>query len=443
MSNFLWFAIISSVVAIVYGLFLAKSILKKSAGNARMQEIAKAIQDGASAYLNKQYKTIAVIALILFFIIGFVPKLGWTMALGFLIGAVFSALAGYICMNVSVRANVRTTEAARQGIESALSLAFKGGTVTGLLVVGLALLGVTLFYAITKDITALVGLGFGASLISFFARLGGGIFTKAADVGADLVGKLEAGIPEDDPRNHAVIADLVGDNVGDCAGRGGGLFEATSAENIGAMILGVGLFSYFGLQGILFPLVARAFGLIASIVGIMIVKTEEKGDPMTALNRGYYVTSILAILGFFVATRWLLAVDPVVHPEAASAWFYFFLCGVVGIAMAQAFVYITQYYTEYKYRPGRSIAEASQTGPATNIIAGIAVGLECTAIPVLVISVAIIGSYYLGNMSGVPHAGLFGTAVATMGMLGTAAYILAMDTFGPITDNAGGIVEMS
>jgi K(+)-stimulated pyrophosphate-energized sodium pump len=289
----------------------------------------------------------------------------------------------------------------------------------------------------------IVGYGFGASFVALFAQLGGGIYTKAADVGADLVGKVEAGIPEDDPRNPAVIADLVGDNVGDCAGRGADLFESTAAENIGAMIIGVGLYPYFGLKGILFPLVARAFGLIASIIGVVIVKTEEKGDPMAALNRGYYVTSLLAIGGFFVATKWLLAVDPVMHPGAESAWFYFFLCGVIGIAMAQAFVYITQYYTEYKYRPVKAIAEASQTGPATNIIAGMAVGLECTAMPVVVISIAIIASYYLGSMSGIQHAGLFGTAVATMGMLGTAAYILAMDTFGPITDNAGGIIEMS
>src|SRR5213078_4830575 len=289
----------------------------------------------------------------------------------------------------------------------------------------------------------IVGFGFGASFVALFAQLGGGIYTKAADVGADLVGKVEAGIPEDDPRNPAVIADLVGDNVGDCAGRGADLFESTAAENIGAMILGVGLYPYFGLKGILFPLVARAFGLIASIIGVVIVKTEEKGDPMAALNRGYYVTSALAIAGFFIATKWLLTVDPATHPGAENAWFYFFLCGVIGIGMAQAFVYITQYYTEYKYRPVKSIAEASQTGPATNIIAGVAVGLECTAVPVIVISIAIIASYYLGGMSGVPHAGLFGTAVATMGMLGTAAYILAMDTFGPITDNAGGIIEMS
>jgi len=354
-------------------------------------------------------------------------------------------------MWVSIRANIRTAAAVRTSLNQGLRIALRGGAVSGLFVVAMSLLGVGGLYALLQMMGhdpqkipfTIVGYGFGASFVALFAQLGGGIYTKAADVGADLVGKVEAGIPEDDPRNPAVIADLVGDNVGDCAGRGADLFESTAAENIGAMILGVGLFPYFGLQGILFPLVARAFGLVASIVGIVTVKTDEKGDPMAALNRGYYVTSLLAAAGFFVAARWLLAVDAEVYPGAASAWLYFFFCGVIGIATAQAFVYITQYYTEYKYRPVKSIAEASQTGPATNIITGISVGLECTAIPVFVISAAIIGSYYLGNMSGVPHAGLFGTAVATMGMLGTAAYILAMDTFGPITDNAGGIVEMS
>jgi K(+)-stimulated pyrophosphate-energized sodium pump len=354
-------------------------------------------------------------------------------------------------MWVSIRANIRTAAAVRTSLNDGLRIALRGGAVSGLFVVAMSLLGVGGLYALLQAMGhdpqkipfTIVGYGFGASFVALFAQLGGGIYTKAADVGADLVGKIEAGIPEDDPRNPAVIADLVGDNVGDCAGRGADLFESTAAENIGAMILGVGLFPYFGLKGILFPLIARALGLIASIVGIMVVKTDEKGDPMDALNRGYYVTSGLAIVGFFIATRWMLTVDITIHPEAASAWFYFFLCGIIGIAMAQAFVYITQYYTEYKYRPVKSIAEASQTGPATNIITGIAVGLECTAIPVIVISIAIIASFYLGNASGVPHAGLFGTAVATMGMLGTAAYILAMDTFGPITDNAGGIVEMS
>jgi K(+)-stimulated pyrophosphate-energized sodium pump len=316
----------------------------------------------------------------------------------------------------------------------------------------MSLLGVGGLYAMADALGAardatqipllIAGYGFGASLVALFAQVGGGIYTKAADVGADLVGKVEAGIPEDDPRNPAVIADLVGDNVGDCAGRGADLFESTAAENIGAMILASSLALHlkappavaFGVM--MFPLVARAFGILASIVGLFFTKIREEQDPMDGLNRGYYVTSVLSAVGFFVATKWLIA------PLAPEGWFRFFLCGVIGIATAQAFVYITQYYTEYKYRPVKEIADASLTGPATNIIAGIAVGLECVLAPVLVVSAAIIGSYFLGN-SAVDGGGLFGTAVATMGMLGTAAYILAMDTFGPITDNAGGIVEMS
>jgi K(+)-stimulated pyrophosphate-energized sodium pump len=339
-------------------------------------------------------------------------------------------------------------------LNKALQIAMRGGAVSGLFVVAMSLLGVGGMYAVlramgpsdpsaaaiyTRQIPYLiVGYGFGASFVALFAQLGGGIYTKAADVGADLVGKVEAGIPEDDPRNPAVIADLVGDNVGDCAGRGADLFESTAAENIGAMILGVALFPVFGVNGIIFPLVVRAFGLIASIVGIMCVRTKEDGDPMTALNRGYYITSILSIVGFFIGTYWLLG-----SKDYPSAWINFFICGIVGVLTSIAFVYITQYYTEYKYRPVRSIAEASQTGPGTNIITGFAVGLECTFLPVLIISIAIVASYHLGINTGIEHAGFFGTAVATMGMLGTAAYILAMDTFGPITDNAGGIIEMS
>ena len=452
--------------SLLFAVYLARFVLRSDSGTQAMQEISNAIKEGAEAFLARQNKTIITLAIalavLIFVLYGFVRtpnpadpvpplQLAFWTTLSFVLGALCSVIAGYIGMWVSIRANIRTAAAVRTSLNQGLRIALRGGAVSGLFVVAMSLLGVgglyTLLQAMGHDPQkipfTIVGYGFGASFVALFAQLGGGIYTKAADVGADLVGKVEAGIPEDDPRNPAVIADLVGDNVGDCAGRGADLFESTAAENIGAMILGVGLFPYFGLQGILFPLVARAFGLIASIVGVVIVRTDEKGDPMAALNRGYYVTSILAVLGLFVASRWLLVVDPVAHPEATSAWFYFFLCGVVGIATAQAFVYITQYYTEYKYRPVKSIADASQTGPATNIIAGIAVGLECTAIPVIVISTAIIGSYHLGNMSGVPHAGLFGTAVATMGMLGTAAYILAMDTFGPITDNAGGIVEMS
>ena len=460
------FVIVISFCSLLFAGYLARYVLRNDSGTQAMQEISNAIKEGAEAFLARQNKTIIILsgllAMLIFILYGFVRppnpadpvpplELAFWTTLSFVAGALCSVIAGYIGMWVSIRANIRTAAAVRSSLNQGLRIALRGGAVSGLFVVAMSLLGVGGLYALLEAIGqdpkkipfTIVGYAFGASFVALFAQLGGGIFTKAADVGADLVGKVEAGIPEDDPRNPAVIADLVGDNVGDCAGRGADLFESTAAENIGAMILGVGLFPYFGLQGILFPLVARAFGLIASIIGIVIVKTDEREDPMVALNRGYYVTSILAILGFFVATRWLLGVDAAVHPEATSAWFYFFLCGVIGIATSQAFVYITQYYTEYKYRPVKSIAEASQTGPATNIIAGISVGMECTALPVLVISAAIIGSYYLGNMSGVPNAGLFGTAVATMGMLGTAAYILAMDTFGPITDNAGGIVEMS
>jgi K(+)-stimulated pyrophosphate-energized sodium pump len=455
-----------SCFSLLFALYLARYVIQRDTGTSRMQEISNAIREGAEAFLSRQNRTIVtlagVLAVLIFVLYAFVRapnpadpvppvELAFWTTVSFVLGALCSVTAGYIGMWVSIRANIRTAAAVRSSLNEGLRIALRGGAVSGLFVVAMSLLGVGGLYALLNALGqdpqkipfTIVGYGFGASFVALFAQLGGGIYTKAADVGADLVGKVEAGIPEDDPRNPAVIADLVGDNVGDCAGRGADLFESTAAENIGAMILGVGLYPFFGLRGILFPLVARAFGLIASIIGVVIVKTEEKGDPMAALNRGYYVTSALVIVGFFIATKWLLGVNPTTHPEAESAWLYFFFCGVIGIAMAQAFVYITQYYTEYKYRPVKAIAEASQTGPATNIIAGMAVGLECTAIPVVVISVAIIASYYLGGMSGVPHAGLFGTAVATMGMLGTAAYILAMDTFGPITDNAGGIIEMS
>src|SRR6184192_3412308 len=454
-----------SILALAVAWGLRGYVLRQDNGTPEMRKISDAIQEGAQAFLRRQYRTIGLLSIalgvLIYVLYAFFRKphpgepaavtLALMTTLSFLFGAFCSGVAGLVGMYVAVRSNIRTASAARSSLNKALQIALRGGAVSGLFVVAMSLFGVGLLYSVldalhfepTKIPFTIVGYGFGASFVALFAQLGGGIYTKAADVGADLVGKVEAGIPEDDPRNPAVIADLVGDNVGDCAGRGADLFESTAAENIGAMILGVGLYPYFGLKGILFPLVARAFGFIASIIGVVIVKTEEKGDPMAALNRGYYVTSALAIAGFFIATKWLLTVDPATHPGAENAWFYFFLCGVIGIGMAQAFVYITQYYTEYKYRPVKTIAEASQTGPATNIIAGVAVGLECTAVPVIVISIAIIASYYLGGMSGVPHAGLFGTAVATMGMLGTAAYILAMDTFGPITDNAGGIIEMS
>ena len=454
-----------SVIALAFAWYLARQVLAHPTGTPKMQEIAGAIREGAEAFLHRQYQTIGlfgiVVAALIFALYAWVrpstphdPAPAMTLAivtaLAFVFGALCSAVAGYIGMFVSIRANLRTASAVRTSLNTALQIALRGGAVSGLFVVALSLVGVVICYVLLEfydfDIRAIpfmiVGYGFGASFVALFAQLGGGIYTKAADVGADLVGKVEVGIPEDDPRNPAVIADLVGDNVGDCAGRGADLFESTAAENIGAMILGVALFPVYGINGIMFPLVARAFGLIASMVGVVIVRTREDADPMQALNRGYYATSVLAGLGFLAASRWLLHT-----PDAPSAWLHFFACGVIGIVTSILFVYITQYYTEAKFRPVREIAEASRTGPATNIIAGIAVGMECTAVPVVVISGAIIASYYLGRSAGIDvpptSAGLFGTAVATMGMLGTAAYILAMDTFGPITDNAGGIIEMS
>src|SRR3989454_421941 len=391
--------------------------------------------------------SLALAAVIFFFYLSSKGMtLAWKTTVAFAVGAICSGIAGFSGMFVSIRANLRAASAARSSLARALQLALRGGAVTGLSVVAMSLLGVgVLFLAFggMKDPTSvpyqLVGFGFGASFVALFAQLGGGIFTKAADVGADLVGKVEAGIPEDDPRNPAVIADLVGDNVGDCAGRGADLFESTAAENVGAMILGVALYQklgpQYGILAIFFPLVARAFGLIASIAGVFSVRLKnENQDPMSALNRGYLVTTVLAMAGFYIAVRYLLG---------NNLWF--FAAGVIGIVTSFLFVWITQYYTEYRYRPVLSIAEASKTGPATNIITGFAVALECTALPVLTISAAILGSYYCGKqgMPDLPAAGLYGTAIATMGMLSTAAYILAMDTFGPITDNAGGIIEMS
>ncbi len=460
-----------SFASLAFALYLARQVLAADEGTPQMKEIASAIKEGAEAFLRRQNRTIFGIglgvAVLIFVLYAFVrpgtehdPAGPMSMAvattLSFLFGALCSGVSGYVGMFVSIRANLRTASAVRTSLNRALQLALRGGAVSGLFVVAMSLVGVGGLFVLLRSFgfeeqkipLLIVGYGFGASLVALFAQLGGGIFTKAADVGADLVGKVEAGIPEDDPRNPAVIADLVGDNVGDCAGRGADLFESTAAENIGAMILGAGLaasalqmdihFAAGTLGVMLFPLVARAFGLIASIVGIMCVRTDEHEDPMAALNRGYYIAAFLALCGFGAATRWLLFA-----PERPNAWLLFLACGLVGIATAQAFVYITQYYTEYRYRPVREIAEAAQTGPATTIITGFAVALECTAIPTIVISIAILGSYVLGRSTGIPGAGLFGTAVATMGMLATAAYILAMDTFGPITDNAGGIVEMS
>ena len=464
------------LIAVLAGLgsagLLARDVLRRDQGTEKMREIAGAIQQGARAFLRRQYRSIAIIAIIL--AVAFAAALGYSKGLdfglrtafAFALGATFSALSGYIGMHIAIRSNVRSAAGSLKSFNDALVTALRGGAVSGLSIVSMSLAGIAiLFYGYgagpgadqvtnTNVIYQLVGFGFGASLVALFAQLGGGIYTKAADVGADLVGKVEAGIPEDDPRNPAVIADLVGDNVGDCAGRGADLFESTAAENIGAMVLGVVLFPYFGLAGILFPLVARGFGIIASIVGVLVVHAREDEAPMSALNRGYLVTTILAAILFGVAAWAMLQPSAATGLPTASpnTWIYYWLCGIVGMITAFAYVWITQYYTESRYRGVRSIAEASETGPATNIIAGFSVGLEATALPAVVVGIALLVSYWLGaitdistsgSLVGVSSGGIYGTAIATMGMLSTAAYILAMDTFGPIVDNGAGIAEMS
>ena len=474
-ANLLSIILGASVFALVFAVLLARWVLARGTGTDAMRQISNAIQEGAEAYLARQYKTIGVLAVLVaaLLAVGYgvlrqtTPSdpvndsrvLAFFVTLSFLLGALCSGVAGFMGMWISIRANIRVAAAASESLNAALQTALRGGAVSGFFTVSMSLLGVGGLYALLTLFTPagmepgvwaekipflIVGFGFGASFVALFAQLGGGIYTKAADVGADLVGKVEAGIPEDDPRNPAVIADLVGDNVGDCAGRGADLFESTAAENIGAMILGVTLFKAFGIAGILFPLIIGSFGIVASAVGVMIVKTDGTEDPMAALNRGFYVTAILATVGLFIACKWLL-----VSPGAPDAWWHFFAAGAIGVLTSVAFVFITQYYTEYRYRPVKSIADASQTGPATNIIMGLSVGMESTVLPVFTIAIALISSYMLGRSSGLvdemgkPNGGLYGTAVATMGMLGTAGYILAMDVFGPITDNAGGIVEMS
>jgi K(+)-stimulated pyrophosphate-energized sodium pump len=449
-ANYLRVVLGVSLLSLIAAALFASWVLSKDTGTAEMRKISDAIRTGAQAFMKRQYSTIIGLALVLavvifsgYFFAGHNAALAIRMTSSFLVGAACSLAAGFGGMWVSIRANIRVASAARHDLNEALQIALRGGAVTGLGVVSLSLLGVGgLFYAFDglsnpKLIPfQIVAFGFGASFVALFAQLGGGIYTKAADVGADLVGKVEAGIPEDDPRNPAVIADLVGDNVGDCAGRGADLFESTAAENIGAMILGVALYPAFGIKGILFPLFARALGLIASIIGLLTVRLKGDEDPMHALNRGYNITTLLAMVGFYAAVKLLLNGNIVL-----------FLAGVVGIVTAFLFVWITQYYTEAQYRPVKAIVDSSKTGPATVIITGFAMAMECTAAPVLVISAAILSSYFLGMHSGlaVPPAaaGFYGTALATMGMLSTCAYILAMDAFGPITDNAGGIIEMS
>jgi len=473
---------VAGVAAVLFALYLARDVLSRDTGTQAMRDVGDMIREGADAFVKRQYTTIALLALAGAVVIGIVitlvetkdvadvPSLagspiGIMTAIAFLVGAGCSMLSGIIGMTISVRSNVRTAAAARRSLVEAVQVAMRGGAVSGFLVVALSLLGVwgifMAYETFVADVTVaqapflIVGFGFGASFVALFAQLGGGIYTKAADVGSDLVGKVEQGIPEDDPRNAAVIADLVGDNVGDCAGRGADLFESTAAENIGAMILGVAAFSIATTAGwpnpeawIFFPLVVRAFGLLATIVAMFFIRGSETENPMNILNRGYWVTTALSVVGLAITTN-IMMNSGGTESNGLPVWVWFFGAGIVGLATSVAFVYITQYYTAGTFRPVREIAEASKTGPATNIISGTAVGFETTFVTAVTIGIALIASHWLGQQAGLltPEGkdvgGIFGTAVATMGMLMTTAYILAMDTFGPITDNAGGVAEFS
>jgi K(+)-stimulated pyrophosphate-energized sodium pump len=458
-SPLLWIVPISGVVAVAVAAYFAYDVLKGETGSPEMQRVAGAIYVAAVAFMKRQYRTIALLALLGAVVVGLVvylwervpgisqEELALKTAFAFLVGASASMLSGIIGMFVAVKSNLRTAAAARTSIGDALRISLRGGAVSGILVVGLSLIGVFAIFAAYNGFArpdeapfTIVGFGFGASFVALFAQLGGGIYTKAADLGADLVGKIEAGIPEDDPRNAAVVADLVGDNVGDCAGRGADLFESTAAENIGAMILGVAIFvATQNPLWILFPLVVRGFGLIASVIGIFMVRGRETGDPMDSLNLGSYVVTGLSIVFMWFTTNEML------NEQGAGHWFFY--AGVVGILTSQVFVYITRYYTSGTSRPVQEIAQAAKTGPATTIISGTAVGYETTGPSIIAISIALFLAYFFGRQweaeTGLTHGGIYGTAVATMGMLMSAAFILAMDTFGPITDNAAGVATMA
>ena len=440
----LWLSIGAAALAILFGLLSTQWIIKQPTGSSRMQEIQAAIQEGANAYMNRQYMTIGAVGVVLFLVLGLTPAIGWATAIGFAIGAILSALAGYIGMYVSVRANVRTAEAATKGVNPALNVAFRGGAITGMLVVGLGLLGVAGYYLVLLKmghtekhaVHALVGLAFGGSLISIFARLGGGIFTKGADVGADLVGKVEAGIPEDDPRNPGVIADNVGDNVGDCAGMAADLFETYAVTIIATMLLGglIAATSAYGASAVVYPLVLGAVSIVASIIGTFFVKTSDGGKVMGALYKGMIVAGGLAAIAFYFVTTTMFA-------DSAVAMSVFY-SALIGLALTAALVVITEYYTSTEYAPVKTIAEASLTGDATNIIAGLGISMKATALPVISVCAAIYGTFALAP-AGVELGGLYNIAIAATAMLSMAGVVVALDAFGPITDNAGGIAEMA
>ena len=443
MPTVFWFVVASGVVALLYGVFAARSIFAADAGNERMQEIAAAIQEGASAYLKRQYTAIAIVGAVVFAILA--ASLGMIVAIGFLIGAVLSGVTGFIGMNVSVRANVRTAHAAREGLAGALEIAFKSGAVTGMLVVGLALLGVAGYYgylitsgvALSEVIEALVALGFGGSLISIFARLGGGIFTKGADVGGDLVGKIEAGIPEDDPRNAAVIADAVGDNVGDCAGMAADLFETYAVTMVATMLLTSIFFTGAALDSlILYPLAIGGVCIVTSVIGTFFVRLGGSDNIMAALYKGFVATAVLSAIALWPLTDYMIGFDTeFTIDELTFTGRHLFYSGLVGLVVTGLLVWITEYYTSTEYRPVRAIAKASETGAGTNIIQGLAISMESTAIPVIVLCGGILSAY--------SFAGLFGIAIAVTAMLALAGMVVALDAYGPVTDNAGGIAEMS